>query len=180
MTDWPSEIRAEFLNAGWQELSRAAVAEGQLHGLFVGAFAVCGVRVAESSFEVTDTWAALQASMAELKTEDLKDQPRDYYLIFIVNRVDDLSLRELQRVLDDTRVCRKICLERLGRSLGETLRDDIPFFSTPGTTSGAEPFVPDIPLDGVSESVQRDLELKSAERILEALVATHLKVNRAN
>src|SRR5262245_53533669 len=105
MSDWISAVRAAFLNAGWQELNRPTVDKGQLHGLFIGGFAVCGVRVAQSSAEISNIWAGLQAIISELRNEDLKDQARDYYLIFIVNRIEDMSLRELQRVLDDTRVC---------------------------------------------------------------------------
>jgi hypothetical protein len=178
MTAWTPVVRTEFLNAGWQELIRSAVTEGWLHGLFVGGFAVCGVRIAQSSAEVTEVWPELQALMGELKTEERKDQERDYYLIFVVNRVDDTSLAALQRMLDDTRICRKICLELRGRTLGDTFRDDVPFFSTPGTKSDVgEAFTEDSPLAGIPDTVQRDLELKSAERILDSLIGGEYEVN---
>jgi hypothetical protein len=179
MRAWTPVVRTEFLNAGWQELIRSAVTDGSpLHGLFVGGFAVCGVRIAESSAEVIEIWPQLQALMGELKTEERKNQERDYYLIFVVDRVDDTSLAALQRMLDDTRICRKICLELRGRTLGDTLRDDVPFFSTPGTTSDVEVSLSeDAPLAGLSDRVQRDLELKSAERILDSLIQGEYEVN---
>jgi hypothetical protein len=171
-------LRTEFLDAGWRELIRPVVTEGRLHGLFVGGFAVCGVRVAESSVEVTEAWPELQAFMAELKAEDLKDQERDYYLIFLVSRIDDASLAALQRLLDDTRVCRKICLELRGRTLGDTLREDLPFFSTPGTMASVDETIIEEPtLTGIPAQVRRDLELKSAERILESLIAGAYEVH---
>jgi hypothetical protein len=169
---WTSDVRRAFVGAGWQELQQPVATEGRLHGLFAGGFAVCGVRVLDSSAEVSVVWPDLQSVMAELKTVELRDSARDYYLIFVVSEIDDASLAALQAVLDDPRVCRKICLDLRGRSIGEALLEDIPFLSTPGITQDAgTPEFADILLEGIPEAVQRDLEFKSAERIFEALVS---------
>src|SRR5262249_53977618 len=143
-----------------------------LHGLFSGGHAVCAVRIGETSTEVTEIWPELQALIADIRTNEPREQERDYYLIFIVDRIAEGSLAAMQRMLDDTRVCRKMCLELRDRTLGDTLRDDLPFFSTPAT----EPLVPEPvieapTLSGIPLQVQRDLELKSADRILESIIA---------
>ena len=179
MADWRQAIRDEFRGVGWHELPMPMPkqAGGEFDGLFSGDFAVCAIRVAGSAREVVNIWLELQAALAEFKLERLIDSGKDLYLLFVIDQVDEGSLVDLQRVLDDTRVCRKICLERRGRTIKEMLQD-ILFFSTPRTTAREEESrqAADVRLEGIPERVQRDLERRSPERILEALIAGEYEV----
>jgi hypothetical protein len=173
VSDSTQSLRAEFESAGWREESpRPEGSEPRFDGIFSGGFATCAVVLASSSVEVAKTWPDYQGILAQLKVDGSIARDKDLYLFFVVDSVDQPSLGGLQRALDDTRVCRKVCPERRGRSLRDTL-NDIPFFSTPGTeTKGGESSLEQAKLmEGLPEDVQRDLERKSAKRILASLIA---------
>lgn len=172
MSDQVSELRAAFIHAGWRGIEWApAVGTPAVDGLFFGGFATCAVVLAQATPDVTNRWTEVQGLLAQLRIEGLIDKSKDLYLVFVVERVDEDSTAELQRALDDTRVCRKICLERRGRSLRETL-NDIPFFPTPGTMPPkAELAGEDEELiEGLSPKVRSDLQKRSPEQILTRLL----------
>ena len=172
MSELKLELRMAFQKAGWTEeavdLPRRV---DYFAGLFSGSFAICAVAISESSSQVIGCWADLQGALAELRSDGHLSKSKDLYLLFVVDAVDEGTLGDLQNVLDDTRVCRKICLERSNRTLSETLAD-VPFFLTPGLTlpdagESANLFAVS---SGLPEPVQHDLERRSAQVILDRLV----------
>ena len=64
------------------------------------------------------------------RLRDKKDvgMKKDLYLVFFIREFDAKEIQDLRDVINDTHVCRKICLELNGHSLKETL-NDIPFLS---------------------------------------------------
>ena len=142
-----------------------------IDGLFSGAFATCAVVLSANASDAAATWLDAQGELVKLKTDHVIDGSKDLYLIFVVETVEDASAGKLQRALDDVRVCRKICLERRGRSFTEVL-DDVPFFRTPGTIMPVEEERPDLESDlaGLSAQVRRDLDMRSPEQMLARLI----------
>lgn len=174
-----AELRQLFIDAGWQDgCHKLSDDSSELHGLFSASFAVFAFAYSESSDSIVPNWSSMQGELAELRSKGILDKSKDIYLLFIVEAVEEDTLGELQSILDDTRVCRKICLERRGRSLSETL-DDVPFFLTPGvpaiderqTSPAIETFV-ELPIN-----VQEALEKRSDRAILDALLAGEFDVD---
>lgn len=171
-----SKLRDAFESNGWRWFELETSPE--FDGLFSGGFATCAVVLSESASDVVRRWADFQGALAHLKAEKRLDELKDLYLVFIVERVDEASLGSVQRVLDDTRVCRKIILERGRRSLADTL-DDIPFFSTPGTKLPADKgdVAQEVTPKGISAEIRQDLERRSAQHILERLLSGGYEVS---
>lgn len=172
MSDQVPELRAAFTQAGWKGIEwTPAVGTPVVDCLFFGGFATCAVVLAEATSDVTNSWTDVQGLLAQLRIEGLINKSKDLYLVFVVERVDEELTAELQRALDDTRVCRKICLERRGRSLRETL-NDIPFFPTPGTSPPKEALAGEEEelIEGLPAKVRSDLQQRSPEQILTRLL----------
>lgn len=167
----PSEqLVEEFSRNGWASIALDAVP--RFDGIFHGGFATCAVVLANESSRVVGDWADFQGALAQLRTAGRLDRQKDVYLVFVVDKIETSALGGIQQALDDTRVCRKIVLERKGRSIGDTL-NDIPFFSTPGTERPAGE-ADDGDLSSLREipaEARRDLERRSAEKVLERLIA---------
>ena len=172
MSDWRNELRVAFEQAGWEqdaiELPRHVES---FDGMFSGSFATCAVVCSQSSDQAIRYWADIQGALAELRSDGSLTKSKDLYLLFLVETVEERTLGELQNILDNTRVCRKICLERRGRTLRETLAD-VPFFPTPGLPTADNDVIPEFfdILPSLPEIIQKDLERRSAEHILEKLV----------
>lgn len=172
MSEWEDEIRVAFEQAGWEKQSVELPHKVEsFAGLFSGSFAICAVASSQSSDQVVETWADLQGALAELKSGGLLAKSKDLYLLFVVDSVEESTLGALQNILDDTRVCRKICLERRNRNIAETLAD-VPFFPTPGLPSvddNSTSVIIDAEMH-LPEAIQSDLERRSADYILRKLV----------
>ena len=106
-----------------------------------------------------------------MRSDQVIDGSKDLYLIFVVETIEDDSTAEVQRALDDVRVCRKICLERRGRLLSEVL-DDIPFFQTPSAAEPAKAGTvdPESVIAGLSSKVRGDLDMRSPEQVVRRLI----------
>lgn len=172
MTEPHKELAEAFEAAGWEKLlPQYPDADVTFDGLFSGTFAVFAVLIANAPDSIRTGWTDYQGTLAQLLVDEVIDRKKDVYLVIIVEEVKQQMLEWLHRVLDDSHVCRKICLERRGRDLRETL-DDIPFFSTPGTQPALDRELPSDgnAIDSIPAMVRRDLERMSAERILEKLV----------
>ena len=138
MRDSGAELCRAFLDAGWEVMdSNRELGHPAIHGLFVGGFATCALVLAEGVSAVAMNWRDVQGELVQLRSDRVIDPTMDLYLIFVVGRIENDSTAELQRALDDNRVCRKICVERRGRSMRETL-EDIPFFTTSATVAPGE------------------------------------------
>lgn len=165
------ELQEAFLAAGWTEGNLKSDQVELFDGLFFGTYAICAVALAPSVEQILGCWSSLQGRLAELKVQNEQFRHKDIYLLLVVETVNDELIGELQRILDDTRVCRKICLEKRQRSITETLQD-VPFFPTPGTLRASE-----VPQDEMLENeialrddIRTDLEKRGAERILDKLL----------
>ncbi len=172
MSSSAADLSRAFLDAGWQPVDCEKVpGPPVIHGVFFGGFATCAVVLSESAADVTSIWRNVQGVLAELRSDKVIDGSKDLYLIFVVETIEDDSTAELQRALDDVRVCRKICLERRGRLLSEVL-DDIPFFRTPGAAppAKARPVDPGNVIAGLSSKVRGDLDMRSPEQVVRRLI----------
>ena len=172
MSEWRDELRATFEDAGWQEQSIELLQNVEsFDGLFSGSFAICAIVSSQSSSQAIENWEDIQGALAELRGNGTLAKSKDLYILFIVETVDENALSDLQKILDNPRVCRKICLERRERTIAETL-DDVPFFSTPGLPVAAEDAASELidVLSVLPELIQSDLERRSAEHILNKLV----------
>lgn len=172
MSDFGTELRQAFLGAGWEVLdSNQEPDHPAINGFFVGGFATCALVLARDVSTVAENWRDVQGVLVQLLSERVIDSAKDLYLIFVVEQIENESTAELQRALDDNRVCRKICVERRGRSARETL-EDISFFSTPATVGPGEPKVPAVHavIEGLPQKVLVDLERRAPEQIVERLL----------
>ena len=172
MSTSAAELSRAFLEAGWQPVDREkAPGPPLIHGIFFGEFATCAVVLSESATDATSSWRNVQGVLAELRSDQVIDGSRDLYLIFVVETIEDDSTAEVQRALDDVRVCRKICLERRGRLLSEVL-DDIPFFRTPSAAAPAKAGTvdPESVIAGLSSKVRGDLDMRSPEQVVRRLI----------
>ena len=179
MSEWRDDVRTTFEKAGWKEHVVELLRNVEpFDGLFFGGFAICAIVSSQSSSQAIMYWADIQGALAELRGSGSLAKSKDLYLLFLVEKVDESTLSKLQNILDDTHVCRKICLERRNRTLAETL-DDVPFFLTPGLTPAEVDTTSKI-VDVVSslpELIQSDLERRSAEHILDKLVNGEYEVD---
>ena len=166
------KLRMCFEEAGWEARPEELLTDIKYFGgLFSGGFAICAVAICPSSDHAIECWSSLQGALTDLKVKGSIDKSKDLYLLFVVDLVNDDSLGKLHKILDDTRVCRKIVLNRRNRTLADTL-DDVPFFRTPGvgrTDTIAISDDVDV-VSGVSDTVKWDLERRSAEYILKKLM----------
>ena len=113
MSEWRDELRTTFIDAGWKEQSVELLKNvDPFDGLFSGGFAICAIVSSQSSTQAINYWADIQRALAELRGNGSLAKSKDLYLLFLVEKVDESTLSDLQNILDDTHVCRKICLER--------------------------------------------------------------------
>lgn len=160
------------MQAGWKEEAVELPRNVEsFDGLFSGSFAICAIVSSQSSEQAIKFWADIQGTLAELRVNGTIAKSKDLYLLFLVETVDESTLSDLQNILDDARVCRKICLERRNRTLAETL-DDVPFFLTPGLPPTEDDATSEIvdELSRLPELIQSDLERRGAVYILDKLV----------
>ena len=177
MVDRKPELRTAFLGGGWKEVGVDPTSTGvEFDVLMSVEYATCAAVVTASGAEAVALWAETQAALAQLRIDGVLNPKLDLYLVFLVERLADSEIQGLQLVLDDTRVCRKICVELGDRSITEAL-DDIPFFATAKTRTGEDGFVRALPaaFEVIPDEVQHDLVLRSADTILNKLLAGEYK-----
>jgi len=143
-------------------------------GIYISAYAVIGILVLPSSQEVINRWADSQEAMLGLRKLKEVGTERDLYLIFLVPTVEREHAAQLQAILDDTYVCRKMILERKARNLKETLADS-PFLglgeaSTGGRTEQGQ-LVEDLRSRTLPVLLLQDLACRSARFVLSRTIA---------
>ncbi len=92
------------------------------YGVYVSFFGVVGVVVTDIR-QVIACWMDCQAAMIEFNKTNQNKSEKDSYLIFIVPTIHEDCAQDLEAVLSDTYVCRKICIERGSRSIADAIRD---------------------------------------------------------
>lgn len=176
MKDNKEEISSVFKKAEWDEVPLSHDMEkAGLNGIFVSGYAAVGVVIAGSTSDVVSCWTDCQLQMSDLRENKAVGMEKDLYLIFIVLDIDVSELSGLQTIVNDTHVCRKICIERKGRTLEETLMDT-PFLKLVDHDEKIDSQVPNVVMElskkhGMSNLLLNDLSTRSAGAILESLLS---------
>lgn len=124
MTADTEEITRLFVSMGWTSLPlRESLINSRFSGVYVSGYAAIGVLLLSNSEEVITGWTDYQETMLHIRKQETVGSEKDLYLLLIVPKIDPNDASQLQPILDDTHVCRKILLERKDRSLIETLAD---------------------------------------------------------
>lgn len=167
------QVSNVFREDGWQALPLSEDAQkAGLLAAHVCSFAAAGVVVAEDVDQVLVSWADCQGEVAKFREDEMVGHKKDLYLIFVVPSIDQSKLAALQIILDDTHVCRKICLERAGRSFEETLPDSglLRRYKHAKTAGASIPdAVKELVAKGLSEQLLKDLTTRSARAVLDNL-----------
>jgi len=161
-----SELRAVFSSNNWEH--KQLPDASKLDGLYESQLVIVGVVLCRDVNQVVELWAAGQGDLAALP---LGEAPKDLYLVFVVDRIDDDELSTVQAVIDDTQVCRKICIELVGRELDEALLE-LSLFQRPEQVE-KEKIAEFGDSDGkalLTEAILEDLASRSAGKILDKLV----------
>lgn len=173
--DNAESLREIFSEMKWKpvELHPKSIDAG-LDSLFVSEYAIVGIVFVQSLSKMLSSWAEIQTEMLDLP-EIRSNRQKDYYLLFIVDRIDDNLSGGLQSITGDTYECRKICIERRGRSLKETLQD-IPFLNTISAFPSKNHPLSDIPnnMPGDLYGIAQTLAKKSAGVILDEMLKGNL------
>ena len=170
------QIALAFKEAEWEEVPLSHDMEkAGLNGIFVSGYAAVGVVIAGSTSNVVSCWIDCQLQMSDLRKNKAVGMEKDLYLIFIVLDIDVSELSGLQTIVNDTHVCRKICIERKGRTLEETLMDT-PFLKLVAQQERKDSQVPNAIAElpkkhGMSRRLLDDLSSRSAGAILEKLLS---------
>lgn len=161
------QIRSKFNAEGWQQSQVECLTP--LDGLFASKYEIVGIMLAETTDLVVDQWRNCQEKLSELVAEE-REAARDKYLVFLVPKIDEDSDR-LREVTSDTQICRKICIETLGRDIEEALFD-LPFFTyAPNRSQSKSGRLPTPePHELFSEELRRDLAKAHRDTILEKLL----------
>lgn len=171
-TEQASEI---FRAANWKECPLSdEMKQAGLIGIYVCDYAAVGLVISSTVTDVLSHWADCQVHMADIRQNPAVGSNKDLYLTFIFPEIDTAALEALQSVINDTHVCRKICIEQRERSLKEALMDT-PFFKG----LDQENQLPKAPIDfeghGLSPQLLVDLASRSAGVVLQKLLRGEYK-----
>jgi len=127
------QVTGIFQSNGWIEVSLSEeMRQAGLDGIYVCKYAAAGVVFADDVSDIATRWANCQVQMSDLRDNQNVGTQKDLYLVFIIQELDMTAISILQGILNNTYVCRKICIEQNnGRSLEDALRDT-PFFEAIG------------------------------------------------
>ena len=160
-------IQETFERAGWVAIPLRGLEA--LQAAFKSSYATAAILIADSVDQVLATWESAQEMLRELRNLNLNLRDNDAYLVIVVPRVD-VNADKLREVLNNTDVCRKVCIEIDGRTVEQAL-EELPFFvvskATDKSTLEAEivTSTKDLP-----ERLLEDLSKASAEVVLEGLL----------
>ena len=160
-------ISQTFENAGWTTVELPD--KKHLQAAFANSYALVGILIAADVEQVLRMWEGAQEEVRELKTSTPALRDNDAYLAIIVPNIDTQTDR-LNEVLDNTYVCRKVCVEIDGKTIEQAL-NELPFFAL---SSGND----NIPIEadfeqlghGLSEALLQDLRKASADTLLQNLL----------
>lgn len=164
-----------FRKSNWDEVS---ISKNILYNInldlsFCNDYAVVGLVLEDDIQKIVNNWSECQIQMADLRENQIVGSKKDLYLIFIVKQIHLAEIDKLQLMLNDTRVCRKICIERNDLSIEATLMQ-VPFLKF--STQINEQLVIDnctnidLSLKGLSSVILNDLTNCSKEKIVENIL----------
>lgn len=174
------KIEYLFKEANWEEIPLSSeMKEAGLSGVFYSGYAAVGVVIKSSGYEVITSWTDCQLQMSDLRENKLIGKNKDLYLIFIVSEIDLPEFSDLHIVVNDTHVCRKICIERKGRTVEETLMDT-PFLKLVNQDEKIDSQASNVAIElsrkyGMSNLLLNDLSTRSAAAILDKLLSGEYK-----
>jgi hypothetical protein len=102
--------------------TRVADTATDCDAVYVRKDAVVGFIIAADSAAAHDRWAAAQAALDELR-QSAEHRMKDFYLVFVVHALTKYRLQDLERLLDNPYVCRKLLVEIGDRSVKEALAE---------------------------------------------------------
>ena len=171
------EVTKIFIFAGWQEIALSNdMQKAGLNAIYTNNYATVGVVISSTISDVKAMWNQCQGEMANLRNSKDVGTEKDLYLIFLIRKFDVKEIQNLRDMINDTYVCRKICLELNDRPLEETL-NDIPFLRLISQTESKLPevVVKKVPEQELPPMVEDDLSQNAAETILDNLLAGKYK-----
>lgn len=162
-------IQETFQRAGWVDIDIPARGLEPLQAAFKSSYATAGILIADSVDQVLETWESAQEMLRELRNSDPNLRDNDAYLVMVLPRVD-MRADSLRDVLNNTDVCRKVCVEIDGRTVEKAL-EELPFFAVSKATdkSTLEAEIGTSTRD-LPELLLEDLSKASAEAVLEGLL----------
>jgi hypothetical protein len=143
--------------------------QDRLQAAFTNSYALVGVLIANDVQQVLRMWEGGQEEVRALKSSTPALRDKDAYLVIMVPNIDAQTDR-LNEVLDNTYVCRKVCVEIDGKTIEQAL-NELPFFAVNSENDG-RPIEGGIePLEhGLSEALLQDLRKASADTLLQNLL----------
>ncbi len=175
-----SASQEALLDSGeWKSLELAkALTELGFKEVSVSLYAVVGIVIVSKTQTIIEIWATCQAEMLTFKKG--MGNAKDFYLIFIVPEIDGVYASSLEKILNDTFVCRKICIEQQGRSLKEALRDSGLTAISESNKSIPIDVVEQITNEGFPKGLITDLGSRSAEAIIQKLISNTYEPNETS
>lgn len=160
-------IQETFERAGWTSI--ALRGSEALQAAFKNSYATAGILIADDVDQVLKNWESAQENLRELRSSDQSLRETDVYLVIVVPRVD-IRADSLREVLNNTHVCRKVCVEIDGRTIQEAL-EELPFFAA-ATTNEKSTIEGEIGTltEELPELLLDDLSKASAEVVLDELL----------
>jgi hypothetical protein len=156
-----------FENAGWNMVELQD--QNDLHAVFTNSYALVGILVADDVEQVLRMWEGAQEEVRELKSSTPALRDNDAYLAIMVPHIDAHTDR-LNEVLDNTYVCRKVCVEIDGKTIEQAL-NELPFFAVSSGNdkmpieAGIEPLE-----HGLPEVLLQDLRKAAPDTLLQNLL----------
>jgi hypothetical protein len=160
-------IQRAFEGARWTTI--ALDDSKRLQAAFAISYALAGILIADGVEQVLVAWEGAQEALRELKNSSPIFSDNDAYLVIVVPRID-VPTDRLNEVLDNTYVCRKVCVEIDGKTTEEAL-SELPFFavsSSNGNLTNKADIEPS--KSALSELLLQDLRKASPETLLQSLL----------
>lgn len=160
-------IQETFERAGWAAIPLRGLEA--LQAAFKSSYATAGILISDGVDQILETWESAQEMLRELRNSDPNLRDNDAYLVMVVPRVD-VRADSLREVLNNTDVCRKVCVEIDGRTVEKAL-EELPFFAV-ATTNDKSTLEAEIGTStrDMPEQLLEDLSKASAEVVLEGLL----------
>ena len=108
--EWVVSLSAEAKQVGFSAICESV-------------YAVIGIILSPEVNNIISGWTELQGYMLKFQEVAKGKLRKDLYLVFIVPHIDSSQLHSIEAIINDTHVCRKICIEQRERSIKEALND---------------------------------------------------------
>jgi hypothetical protein len=175
------EIIDVLCKQGWQEVPLPEEAkQAGLTLICISPFAALGLVLVNSTAEINSCWADCQEQMSRLRNHEAVGKIKDLYLAFVAQKGDAAAEAQLQSVLGDTHVCRKLYLIPNGQTIRELIQS-IPCLqaATQVTEASAGTIIPLLESLNLPQGLKRDLATRSPAAILKKILDGKYKQQEA-